>query len=265
MPSPSRRPSVKDPVVRAYDALQRDIDRLMDLIPGGTNLKLVASHPDGTPGIQDLPPEAAAMIRERVLPALQALDATLPMEREAGDEVWETLVLDGHGHSGRAWLCVVNAIGAQEGVTVFGTPKGYGGYISSWGASRRDSEDLGTSWDIARRERKVVPYDGEPTLIDRGANRIVELLTAMGHPTVATCEGHPMGAYALFERGLSPAEMEVFQDSGWEIDPGADTVRMPRPASVADRDERWRAICSALEARFDIEPLTNDAAGPKGP
>ena len=262
---PRKRPPSNDPVVRAYDALQRDIDRLMDLVPAGTNIELVASSPNGAPEPQALPPKAAAMVRDRVLPALQALDATLPLERDAEGEVWETLVLDGHGHSGRAWICVVNAIGPREGVTVFGTPEGYGGYISSWGAARRDSEDLGTSWDIARRERRVVPYDGSPTLIDRGANRIVDLLTALGHRCLATCEGHPMGGYALFERALSPEAMEVFLDAGWEIDPGARTVRMPRPSSVADRDARWRGICDALEARFDIEPLTEGATGPRGP
>ena len=249
----------KDETHRAYDRLVADIEGFMDLIPSGTKVLLHASAPDGVPEPQPLPPDADDAMRRLILPALVALDATMPLQRDRAKGVWETLMLQGHGHSGNAWIVVVNAIGQREHVTTFGTERGNGGHIAGWARSRRESEDLGTSWDIARRERRVVQYDRQPNLVDQGVNRVADILSELGLELESTCEGHPWGAHLSVKPRPGPALADAFRANGWAVEGHSGVARMGTAMTTAERDANWRALCSDLERRFDIEPLRDEA------
>lgn len=227
---------------KAYDRLAASIRRLA---ANESSIALLGSQPgesiaDKTTRLAALPPRAAALFQE--------LDRTAPLERSPEDGVWETLIIE--TNAGNAWIGVVNAIGARDRVTTFGTSPFFGLPFDLWCQCREQSLPGETPWDEARKERRVVDYKGEPTVIDRGANYITDVITAAGCQVLYTCEGHPHAAYAGFQ-GESQARLgEEFQKAGWDVeeDRGRVTVRMPEVDSVAERDALWRKLSLELSA-----------------
>lgn len=200
-----------------------------------------------------LPGESAEAARERlsVLPPrvaamFAALDRMAPLERAPGDGIWETLILETAG--GGAWIGVVNAAGEKDRVTTFGTAPKLGFLFDLWCRCREESLPGRSPWDEARAERRVVMYAHEPTVIDRGANYVTDLLTAAGCAVHYTCEGHPHSAYAGFSGESQGRMAEEFRKAGWTVEESPDrvTVRMPEVGNVAERDAAWRKLSHEL-------------------
>lgn len=238
------RPRQKTPFQRFVRACGR-LDRLG---PPREMTEIVVSPPEGDTPIPALRADLFDIVADELLPALRDLDRTIPLERDRDAGVWESLVfIVGDGH---AWLMVRNELGAREDVTTWGIHPAFEGVIENWSECRLDDRSPGTtSWDEARRERRVVDYGG-PTLIDRGANRIIDLVTSAGGTTVASCEGHPGGAYLLWEG--CPEAADVLTALGWRVEDrgGRSAAYMTEVKSIEDRNARWRLACAELEQRL---------------
>lgn len=193
-----------------------------------------------------LPPDLSAHLRR--------LDRLAPFERTPDEGVWETLVVD--AFDGKAWIGVVNAAGQKDRVTTFGAEPDCSFQFDQWCLCREDSPMGDTPWDEARKKRRVVMYAGEPTVIDRGANYVTDVLTGAGCRVHFTCEGHPHSAYVGFS-GPAQAEMaEDFRRAGWKVEEGKNSVtaRMPEVSNVAERDAQWRKLSMHFSPESTVLP-----------
>lgn len=198
-----------------------------------------------------LTPSAAA-----VLKSAHRLDALSPLERDDKAGVWETIVVEAVG--GKAWICIVNADGERDRVTTFGTNQGIGRHFEEWCVCREESLLGDTPWDEARKERRVVEYAGELTVIDRGANFVIDAVVAAGCRTVFSCEGHPSGAYLHFHGEAEDWLASEFSRLGWTVETdfhgGGVTVRMRPVDTVAERDAEWRRLSLELSTKPVFTP-----------
>lgn len=190
---------------------------------------------------------------------LAHLDAMTPLVRD--DTAVEALVIE--QFRGNWYLSVKNLIGACEVVTVFLPTRAYAESFEDWCRCREESLDGDDAWDLARRERRVVP-DGprEMTLIDGGINLPMDIITQAGCVTHYSCEGHPNGGYLVFTGPASAAVADCFRQEGWRVESPADReiVRMPVVAHVHERDARWRSLCVRMAREFDIDISVQPAA-----
>lgn len=197
---------------------------------------------------------------KEITAAMRELDALMPLERDADNGVWETLILESDGY--HSWLGIQNCLGKLDRVTTFILHKDWGPFIEQWSHCREASEVQNTPWDEAREERRTVNYMGEEVVIDRGANFVIDLIEKAGCQAYVSCEGHPGGGYFGFTGETSEiAKLTAeFRRLGWRIEaePEKAVVRMPKVETVEQRDAEWRK----LSLQFDYDLLQQNAPKP---
>lgn len=231
---------------KAFGRVSREALRLA----AGADARMhVSSAPDGAA----LPEEAGWRMDprlDRLRLLVLELDALVPLERDPERGVLEVLVAEISSHSGHAWISVENAVGRREQVTTFGCGRANAAYFDSWSRCREESVPADGIWDEGRKVRRIVLYDGRPSLVDAGAVAVCDILGAAGIEVVSTCEGHPWGAYVCFRDPVDRAASAAFLEAGWRVErnrPEA-VARMSVPRDVADRDRMWRATCETMAA-----------------
>jgi hypothetical protein len=227
-----------------YHSLRKAADRLTPLLNGNV---VIEDEMD-----LRLVPEGARDAAVAVLEATRLLTATMPLEVDADAQIREVLKLEMGGHSGRAWGVVRNDIGKREFVTTVSLHRNGYESFENWCRCREEGVPAMSSWDEACRERRVVLYHGENALIDRGAIRIVDLVTSTGCQTTYSCEGHPRGGYLVFSGSRAEELGAVFRTARWIVesrfpDDGDVVIRMPKVKDVGERDDQWRRICDTVE------------------
>jgi len=234
-----------------------------------------AVFPDGRDpaGEVVMPDSLEDFLKEEIvndlLPLLVELDRTAPLERDPGNDVWETLRINVNARSGVTYLSVRNALGDMESVTTTGVSTESAEEFNGWCECRLLSETQDSSWDAARAERRVVESEsGWFQVIDRGANRIIDIIRSQGVETLSSCEGHPDHGYVTIRGEGSERLAALFGEIGWTVDTsstpgdGITVVRMPHVHDVHGRDRRWREVCAFLEQRLDLVDAPSPAPGP---
>lgn len=242
-----------------FSDLLHELKPFLAAIPPGTDLVYPAWRRGESPSrdLFDAHGDVARHAFIRMRSALMALDGESQLVTDLGRGVRETVQL--RLERGLPHLDVVNAIGEREKVTTWYATDGFEHAWRDWCDARHQSEDLGEPWDVARRERRVVDYQGERRLIDPGCNLALDLIVSAGCETHHSCEGHPGGGYVAFSgpHDVRTGVTNVFSDIGWRVEPSAEStvVRMPMATSVRERDRRWRRTCDMLSFYAPTESL----------
>lgn len=202
--------------------------------------------------------------------ALKKLDELTPLERDSANGVVETLVLERRFSTDRErssdWLLVRNALGVRETVLKCLVSRHFAFELDKWASCRENSEIADTAWDDARNERHVISKYGSNEAVDRGLNFVFNLIHQAGCDFQSGSEGHPEGAFVVFE-GCGSGFFTItdeFKRLGWNVHFDEETsqvvtVRMPKVETVEARDAEWRR----LSLEFDYDLLPNKVMTPR--
>jgi hypothetical protein len=239
--------------------------KLADTLPGNCFIEIDGHESDvcAPPAICDepLPPEVQDLLENVAHPLLRKIDSDMALVRRAEDEVWETLTLRINGWSGKCFLEINNRMGQGEFITAFVCSLSQEHIFKGWCDSRANSPDLGSPWDLARRQRRVVWMELEKGhfLIDPGCYAIMDVINNFGGgKTYNSCEGHPWGASIAFHYD-NVGFARMFSDLGWKVEPstwGGIVVRMPSVHTVTERDDHWRLALAACHKKFGLNKPT---------
>lgn len=200
---------------------------------------------------------------QAVATALKKLDELTPLERDPANGVVETLVLERRFSTDREyssdWLLIRNSLGGRETVLKCLVSRHFAFELDKWASCRENSEIAETAWDDARNERHVISKHGSNEAVDRGLNFVFNLIQQAGCDYQSGSEGHPEGAFVVFEGCGSGffAIADEFKRLGWNVHYDEEmsqvvNVRMPKVETVEARDAEWRKL--SLEFHHDLLP-----------